>query len=249
VVFAEEQELRRHFVTEHGGDANMSRAQRRQVRAWCGGVLPTASHGRTAAQPPHNTHRTTPTPAAHATPTPTPTPTHTHTQALALNIQLNYNNTRDEHDAAAGAAAAAALARPGVVIGGGAGLQRSGGRGGRGGGMRHSHSEGAMQQALQASMDSSRAESGARAAAAAGPSSVSFSAEDFPTVSGQGSSGVAPLGTWLGASGAGPGEAVVVRQTLDGCMHAQESCVSALHILTPCVWCVRLKNAQAAAAR
>jgi hypothetical protein len=31
VVFAEEQDLRRHFATEHGSEMNMSRAQRRQV--------------------------------------------------------------------------------------------------------------------------------------------------------------------------------------------------------------------------
>jgi hypothetical protein len=58
--------------------------------------------------------------------------------------------------------------------------------------------------ALQASVDSSRAEEAARAAAAHGPSSVTFSAEDFPTVSGQGTSGAAPLGTWV-AAGGGPG--------------------------------------------
>lgn len=31
VVFAEEQDLKRHFATEHGSEMNMSRAQRRQV--------------------------------------------------------------------------------------------------------------------------------------------------------------------------------------------------------------------------
>jgi hypothetical protein len=31
VVFSEEQDLRRHFATEHGSEMNMSRAQRRQV--------------------------------------------------------------------------------------------------------------------------------------------------------------------------------------------------------------------------
>ena len=58
--------------------------------------------------------------------------------------------------------------------------------------------------ALQASVESSRAEEFARASAAAGPSSVTFSAEDFPSVSGQGMQGTAPLGTWVGA-GSGPG--------------------------------------------
>lgn len=38
VVFAEEQDLRRHFATEHGNEANMSRAQRRQVWLLCDGV-------------------------------------------------------------------------------------------------------------------------------------------------------------------------------------------------------------------
>lgn len=55
-------------------------------------------------------------------------------------------------------------------------------------------------------MDSSRAEEASRAAAAAGPgpSSVTFSADDFPTVSGQGRSGTAPLGTWVaGGSSSG----------------------------------------------
>jgi len=33
VVFAEEQDLRRHFAIEHGNETNMTRAQRRQVRA------------------------------------------------------------------------------------------------------------------------------------------------------------------------------------------------------------------------
>jgi len=112
---------------------------------------------------------------------------------MALNIQLTYASRAEEE---AAAAAAAAMHRPGVVIGGGHGLQR---RGGRGGGMRHSQSEGAMAQALQASMDSSRAEEAARGAAVPGPSSVTFSAEDFPSVSGQGRSGTAPLGTWVGA--------------------------------------------------
>lgn len=118
-------------------------------------------------------------------------------QALAVNIQLTYSSRQEQEDAAA---AAVAQARPGVVIGGGHNLPRRGGRAGGGGGMRHSASEGAMAQALQASMHSEAA----RTAAAAGPSSVTFSAEDFPSVSGQGGSGTAPLGTWLGASG-GPG--------------------------------------------
>jgi hypothetical protein len=64
---------------------------------------------------------------------------------MSLNIQLTYSSREEE---AAAAAAAAGMHRPGVVIGGGHGLQRSG-RGVRGGGMRHSHSEGAMVQALQ----------------------------------------------------------------------------------------------------
>lgn len=63
---------------------------------------------------------------------------------MTLNINLTYSSREEE---AAAAAAHAALNRPGVVVGGGHGLQR-GGRGGRGG-MRHSHSEGAMAQALQ----------------------------------------------------------------------------------------------------
>lgn len=66
-------------------------------------------------------------------------------QAMSLNIQLTYASREEEH---AAAAAAAALHRPGVVIGGGHGLQR-GGRDARGSSMRHSQSEGAMQQALQ----------------------------------------------------------------------------------------------------
>lgn len=33
VVFAEEQDLKRHFAIEHGNETNMTRAQRRQVRA------------------------------------------------------------------------------------------------------------------------------------------------------------------------------------------------------------------------
>jgi hypothetical protein len=44
VVFAEEQDLKRHFATEHGSEMNMSRAQRRQVMSargrvcvWVGG--------------------------------------------------------------------------------------------------------------------------------------------------------------------------------------------------------------------
>lgn len=62
-------------------------------------------------------------------------------QAMSLNIQLTYSSREEE-------AAAAAAHRPGVVIGGGYGLPQRG-RGGRGGGMRHSHSEGAMAQAVQ----------------------------------------------------------------------------------------------------
>lgn len=58
---------------------------------------------------------------------------------------------------------------------------------------------------LQASVESSRAEEAARAAAAAGPSSVTFSADDFPSVSGQGTSGAAPLGTWVGAGSSAGG--------------------------------------------
>jgi hypothetical protein len=54
-------------------------------------------------------------------------------------------------------------------------------------------------------MDSSRAEDSARGPAAGGPSSVTFSADDFPTVSGQGSSGTAPLGTWVGAGSSAGG--------------------------------------------
>lgn len=127
-------------------------------------------------------------------------------QAMALNIQLTYASREEEQ---AAAAAAAAHHRPGVVIGGGHGLpQRRGGRGGSS--MRHSNSEGAMAQALQASIDSSRAEETARAGAQQGPSSVTFSAEDFPTVSGQGRSGAAPLGTWVGAGSSAGAARVLV---------------------------------------
>jgi hypothetical protein len=114
-------------------------------------------------------------------------------QALSINIQLQYNQDQEA------AAAAATLSRPGVVIGGGHNLPR------RGGGMRHSRSDGAMAAALQASLESSQAESLMRqtAAEAAAPSSVTFSAEDFPTVSGTGMAGTTPLGTWVGASPSG----------------------------------------------
>jgi hypothetical protein len=143
VVFAEEAELKRHFATEHGGEMNLSRAQRRNL--------------------------------------------------LTVNIQLNYAREQEE-----AAAAAAALQRPGVVIGGGHNLP------GRRGGMRHSRSEGAMAAAVAASIESNAVESvmrrSAAEAGAGDPGSVTFSAEDFPTVSGQGS-GAAPLGTWVAASG------------------------------------------------
>uniref|UniRef100_A0A383VLU4 RING-type E3 ubiquitin transferase n=1 Tax=Tetradesmus obliquus TaxID=3088 RepID=A0A383VLU4_TETOB len=145
VVFAEEAELKRHFATEHGGEMNLSRAQRRNL--------------------------------------------------LTVNIQLNYAREQEE-----AAAAAAAAARPGVVIGGGHNLPRRGG-------MRHSRSEGAMAAAVAASIESSQVENVMRRSAAeagvAAPGSVTFNADDFPTVSGQGS-GAAPLGTWVGATG-GPG--------------------------------------------
>ncbi|KAF6252767.1 hypothetical protein COO60DRAFT_1274132 [Scenedesmus sp. NREL 46B-D3] len=150
VVFQEEPELKRHFATEHGGEMNLSRAQRRNL--------------------------------------------------LSVNIQLNYAREQEEAAAAAGA-----LARPGVVIGGGHNLPRRGA-------MRHSRSEGAMAAALAASVESNQVESVMRrsAAEASDPGSVTFSAEDFPTVSGQGS-GAAPLGTWIGASG-GPGGSASLRQ-------------------------------------
>jgi hypothetical protein len=108
---------------------------------------------------------------------------------LTVNIQLNYAREQEE--------AAAAAARPGVVIGGGHNLPRRGG-------MRHSRSEGAMAAALAASLESNQVENVMRRSAAeagAGDSgSVTFSADDFPTVSGQGS-GAALLGTWVGGSG------------------------------------------------
>lgn len=111
---------------------------------------------------------------------------------LSVNIQLNYSREQEE------AQAAAALQRPGIVIGGGHNLPRRGG-------MRHSRSDGAMAAALQASIETSQVETAMRQSAAdsAPPSSVTFSAEDFPSVSGQGSSGVAPLGTWVGSAGEG----------------------------------------------
>ncbi len=104
--------------------------------------------------------------------------------------------------------------RPGVVIGGG-GAGSIGpppgarGRGGRGVGMRHSRSDTGLAAAVAASIDSSQAEAAQRAAAAAAAAageerlaSVTFSAEDFPSVSGGGRGGVtAPLGTWVGGEG------------------------------------------------
>ncbi|KAF8068299.1 GLG1 [Scenedesmus sp. PABB004] len=131
-------------------------------------------------------------------------------QAMSINIQLNYNREAE-------AAAAAHHTRPGVVIGGGSNLPRRGGGGGRdgGGGMRHSRSDGAMAAALQASLESGQAEGAARAGGGgeqpgAGPSSVTFTADDFPSVSGQGAAGGVPLGTWVGAGGgAGPSGAAL----------------------------------------
>lgn len=140
MVFSEESELKRHFALEHGNEANLSRAQRRNM--------------------------------------------------LSINIPLNYVSQQEQEQIAA-------ANRPGVVIGGGHNLPRRGG-------MRHSRSDGAMAAAVQASIESSQVESAMRQTAAAaapapaGPSSVTFSAEDFPTVSGQGPSGSVPLGTWLG---------------------------------------------------
>eukprot|EP00878_Enallax_costatus_P026351 GHUV01028280.1.p1 GENE.GHUV01028280.1~~GHUV01028280.1.p1 ORF type:complete len:820 (+),score=339.54 GHUV01028280.1:679-3138(+) len=146
VVFSEESELKRHFALEHGNEANLSRAQRRNM--------------------------------------------------LSINIPISYASQQEQE-------AIAAATRPGIVIGGGHNLPR------RGGGMRHSRSDGAMAAAVNASIESSQVETAMRQSAAAaqqaqtGPSSVTFSAEDFPTVSGQGSSGATPLGTWVGNS-AGP---------------------------------------------
>lgn len=166
VVFAEEAELKRHFATEHGGEMNLSRAQRRNL--------------------------------------------------LTVNIQLNYAREQEE-----AAAAAAAAARPGVVIGGGHNLPRRGV-------MRHSRSEGAMAAAVAASIESSQVENVMRRSAAeagvAAPGSVTFNADDFPTVSGQGS-GAAPLGTWVGATG---GEGLVRFQVwrCQGGAHSGMCCVA-----------------------
>eukprot|EP00879_Flechtneria_rotunda_P019552 GHRR01020539.1.p1 GENE.GHRR01020539.1~~GHRR01020539.1.p1 ORF type:complete len:855 (+),score=361.96 GHRR01020539.1:259-2823(+) len=112
-------------------------------------------------------------------------------QALTLNIQLNYSRQEQQQQQAD-------MGRPGVVIGGAHSLPRQGG-------MRHSRSDGAMQAAVQASIETSQLESAMRQSAAApdGPSSVTFSAEDFPSVSGQSSDGAMPLGTWVGSSAQG----------------------------------------------
>lgn len=143
VVFSEENELKRHFALEHGNEANLSRAQRRNM--------------------------------------------------LSINIPISYASHQEQE-------VVAAASRPGIVIGGDHNMPR------RGGNMRHSRSDGAMTAAVNASIETSQVESAMRQSAAAaaqaqaGPSSVTFSAEDFPTVSGQGSSGATPLGTWVGNS-------------------------------------------------